>query len=227
MKKVLTIVLVMCLAFCSVFAEKGKAEVGVVMGYAEEFFQMEYSLSDYSYKFVGLQPGFNITGTAAYGITDDVSLKAEVGVTLYGKLKTQITVNGINGEPEIASEATPMNFNFYVGGEYEIEFSRGLAVCAGLGADIMMGKQTCADNETSNTRIGLGFEAIAKYAINKNLNVSFGGRFAVHFVNTGDKTTASLPYAIDQMQKWVDTFGGTFSRFQGAFRVFAGVTYSL
>ncbi len=227
MKKVLAIALVLCLVVGAVFADKGKLEVGVNAGYAEEFTQVDYSKNSYSEKIVALQPAFNVTATVGYGITNDLSLKAEIGAYINGKIKTQITINGVNDDPVTASDPTPMNFNFFIGAEYGMEFSKGCDLVGGLGADILMGKQSCADNETSNTRIGFGVELIGKYEISKNLKINLGGKFAVHFINTSDESTAHIASLIKSYEKRVDTFGGSTGHFQGAFGVFAGVTYSL
>ena len=227
MKRVFAIALVLCLVFGAVFADKGKLEVGARAGYAEEFFQLEYAKDLYSMKFAAVQPAFNVTASASYGLSDSLAFKAAIGANFNGKVKSQLTVNSVSGDPDTASEATPANFNFYLGAEYGLSLSRSFELVGGLGADIMMGKQSCADGETSNTRIGFGVEVIGKYIINKNIKINLGGKFAVHFFNTGDKTTASVVRTIDTYTKLVDLSGGKVSHFQGAFAVFAGVTYVL
>ncbi len=237
MKKVFAIALLLCLVLGAAFAAKGKAEVGAQLGYGNEFTQIEYNTKPVGSgaavdeKTVYTQGAFYFAATGAYGITEDVALKAEFGINTMGKMKSQVSVNGENSPVLTADDPTPINFNLYLGAEYEIDFTKELSLCTGLGVDMMFGKETGLSNDESNGRIGIGFELVGKYAINKNIKINLGGKFAVHFLNTGDKTKAFFPAQIKAGQDWLDVpvvgVSRSFSHFQGGFEVFAGATYVL
>ena len=238
MKKVFAIALVLCLILGAAFAAKSKIEVGVQVGYGNEYTQLERvwktisvpSASDS--RMVAISQGaFYAAITGSFGVAEDIAIKAEVGINTMGRLKEQLTLNGTSGGVVTYENPTPMNFNFYLGGEYNIDFSSGFGIAAGLGLDIMYGKEAPFENEAPNGRIGFAVEAIGKYEISKNIKINLGGRFAVHFLNTGDTSKATIAKYIKELKDWVDTpevgVSKSFSHFQGGFAVFAGVTYSL
>ncbi len=237
MKKVLAVALVLCLVFGAAFA-KSKIEIGVQAGYGNEYTQLEGSEASISVpsvsntRMVALSQGaFYAALTGSFGIAEDIAIKAEVGINTMGHLKEQMTLNGSSGGEVTYKNPTPMNFNFYLGGEYNIDFSSGFGFAAGLGLDIMYGKEAPLADEAPNGRIGFAVEAIGKYEISKNIKINLGGRFAVHFLNTGDTSKAYIAKLIKDGKDWVDSpvvgVSKSFSHFQGGFSVFAGVTYSL
>lgn len=226
MKKVLAIALVLCLVVGAAFAAKGDIKVGGQLGFGFDWTKVHVhtdlgggASADYTMKVRNSGLYFNATGE--YDVTDAIGVKAEIGLMTMGKQsvyeRTEITGFPTGEETVTDKNATPMNFTFYLGGQYAFEVSKGINVAAGAGLDIMMGKQDSSDDAKSNTRIGVGIEAVGSYAINKNINVTLGAKYSIYFANTNEDIKKAFKDAKDA--------GG--SVFQSGLKIFAGCTYTL
>ena len=222
MKKVLTIALVMCLVLGAAFAAKGDIKVGGQLGYVGGFATEKLSQdSDYLRAKISVGGfGFEITGL--YGVTDEISVKAALGLAFFGKATTRTTIcvggNVTNLDPEKDDKSSPMKFSMYCGGQYAFEVSKEIKVAAGAGLDMAIGKESTADDAKTLFSLGLGAEVTGSYAINKNLDVLLGARYSLYFINSSE----SLKEAREDAKE----LGAKLSFNSSALRIFAGCTYA-
>ena len=213
MKKVLAIALVLCLVLGAAFAAKSTVKAGAQLGYGG--FSMKFTDKDDSKNYIKISDGgFYFAGTFEFGFTDELSAKAEVGMILMGKSKGTIHAAGTSITWN-ADEAMPAQFAMYAGAQYAIELSKEFYLNLGAGFDVLMGKLDKDTEDTFNAAMGLGFEAVGAYQINKQLAATFGGKFAWHFINTNKD--------LDDMIK---DLGDTTRTTNIGFQFFAGVTYA-
>lgn len=213
MKKVLAIALVLCLVLGAAFAAKSTVKAGAQLGYGG--FSMKFTDKDDSKNYIKISDGgFYFAGTFEFGFTDELSAKAEVGMILMGKSKGTIHAAGTSITWN-ADEAMPAQFAMYAGAQYAIELSKEFYLNLGAGFDVLMGKLDKDTEDTFNAAMGLGFEAVGAYQINKQLAATFGGKFAWHFINTNKD--------LDNMIK---DLGDTTKTTNTGFQFFAGVTYA-
>ena len=213
MKKVLAIALVLCLVLGAAFAAKSTVKAGAQLGYGG--FTMKFTDKDDSKNYIKISDGgFYFAGTFEFGFTDELSAKAEVGMILMGKSKGTIHAAGTSITWN-ADEAMPAQFAMYAGAQYAIELSKEFYLNLGAGFDVLMGKLDKDTEDTFNAAMGLGFEAVGAYQINKQLAATFGGKFAWHFINTNKD--------LDDMIK---DLGDTTKTTNTGFQFFAGVTYA-
>lgn len=213
MKKVLAIALVLCLVLGAAFAAKSTVKAGAQLGYGG--FTMKFTDKDDSKNYIKISDGgFYFAGTFEFGFTDELSAKAEVGMILMGKSKGTIHAAGTSITWN-ADEAMPAQFAMYAGAQYAIELSKEFYLNLGAGFDVLMGKLDKDTEDTFNAAMGLGFEAVGAYQINKQLAATFGGKFAWHFINTNKD--------LDNMIK---DLGDTTKTTNTGFQFFAGVTYA-
>ena len=212
-KKVFAIILIVCLAFSVAFAAKSTVKAGAQLGYGG--FSMKFTDKDDSNDYIKISDGgFYFAGTIEFGFTDELSAKAEVGMNLMGKSKGTIHAAGTSITWN-ADEAMPAQFAMYAGAQYAIELSKEFYLNLGAGFDVLMGKMDKDTEDTFNAAMGLGFEAVGAYQINKQLAATFGGKFAWHFINTNKD--------LDNMIK---DLGDTTRTTSTGFQFFAGVTYA-
>ena len=221
MKKVLAIVLVLCLVLGAAFAAKqGDVKVGAQLGYGSDSIKLTYSDNTYATTNNG---GFYFAATGEYYFSEALAGKAEFGVNTMGKASGKGSVAGIS-KTSTASESSPMQFSAYVGTEYGIEISKEMNIALGIGWDMMIGKASKADDAKTNAAMGLGFEAVGAYAVNKNIAVTLGAKFGWHFINTDDQIKKDL----SNVNSILDLFGaGNVKVGHTSFKIFAGVTYAL
>jgi hypothetical protein len=214
MKKVFAIVLIACIAFGVAFAAKSAdLKVGAQLGYGGMSLKMadaEAPSSNYIQVSLG---GFEFAGTAEYQIADAVSLKAELGMNLFGKAKTVMCIAGHKSDPSEADSSTGPNFIIYLGAQYNLELSKEINLGVGAGFDVLMGKLDSEDSDSFNAAMGLGAEVVGSYAIDKNISINLGGKFAWHFINTNED---------------IKNASGSDTRITNlAYQIFAGATYAL
>jgi len=229
MKKLLVIAMLLCLVLCSVFAAKGDIKVGAQVGYGFDWTSLKFSVSDKYIKDLITEGGLYLVGTGSYNVADDVSIKAEIGINTMGKanLKVDSTIDPSESEDSTATDSTPVNFTAYLGGEYGFDVNDEISVGVGLGIDMMMGKQSANTDDKANGRIGVGMEAVGKYSINKQLEVSLGAKYSIYFINTGSDTEAIIPYMIKGAEETAKLVSGaSVSHFQSGLKIFAGCTYA-
>lgn len=182
MKKVFAIVLIVCLAMTAVFADKGDFKVGAQVGLGTDSTTAKVTVGVATTTKTS-NSGFYFAAAAEYEFADNIALKASAGLNLFGKAKSTTSGSGasISGT---ADDNTPANFSLYVGGQYAIEVNKKLDLVLGAGMDLMSGKLSKDDDAKSNTRIGLGIEAVIRYAVQDNFAIDFGTRFGIYFANT-------------------------------------------
>ena len=213
MKKVLAIALVLCLVLGSAFAAKSAVKVGAQLGYGG--FSMKFTDKEDSKNYIKISDGgFYFAGTAEFEFSDGLAAKAEVGMILMGKSKGSIHAGGLSYNWE-ADENMPAQFSLYAGAQYAIELSKEFFLNLGAGFDVLMGKLDKDTEDTFNAAMGLGLEAVGAYNINKNMAVTFGGKFAWHFINTNK-----------DLDDFVKDIGDTTKTTSTGFQFFAGVTYA-
>ncbi len=202
-KKVFAIVLIVCLAVGVAFAEKGDIKVGAQAGYANELVSAKYAEE----KGKLVSNGFYAAVSGEYDVTDEIGVKLEAGIDTMGTWKDD------SGD----STTAPVNFSFYLGGQYAFEITDEISVAAGLGADMMLGKQFNKDNdyENINARIGVGAEVVGSYAIAKDIDINLGARYGIYFINTDSEGMINFLKDHD------------YKIFQSGLKIFAGATYAL
>ena len=219
-KKVFAIILIVCLAFSVAFAaKKGDLKVGAQLGYGFDSIKLTYSENTYATTNNG---GFYFAATGEYYFTEALAGKAEFGINTMGKAKGKGSIAGISKTSD-ASESSPMQFSAYVGAEYSLELSKEMNLALGIGWDMMIGKESKADDAKTNAAMGLGLEAVGAYAINKNVAVTLGAKFGWHFINTDDQIKKDL----SNVNSILDLFGaGDVKIGHTSFKIFAGMTYA-
>lgn len=222
MKKVFAIILIVCLAVGVAFAAKSENEikVGAQAGYGADFIKLTQNDNIWSKTNNG---GFYFAGTGEYSFTDAISAKVELGLNTMGKAKNTGKVSSLSYETT-ADEASPLMFSVYAGAQYNIELSDDINLGLGAGWDMMIGKESNADDAKTNAAMGLGFEAVGAYELQDNLAITLGAKFGWHFINTDDQikedlenVNTILSYFTSDDVKVAHT----------TFKIFAGVTYSL
>lgn len=220
-KKVLVITLVLVLAVSSVFAgslftakKSSNVKVGAQLGYGARSFTVSGKESFKGSSVNYLSSGFYGAFTFEYAMSNDFSFKAEAGVNTMGKTKTTTTLAGVSGATSSESSNTPVNFTVFAGALYNIPLNKELSLYVGGGVDMMIGKLSSSENAETNAAIGLGAEAGASYAIDKNWAFNAGGKFGWHFVNTNDDVESAK-------------VGKNHSTTNLSYKFYAGVTYAL
>ena len=214
MKKVFAIVLIACLAFGVAFAKKSSdLKLGAQLGYGMHTITARYDSDNHLKASNG---GFYAAGTFELGLSDALAAKAEFGINTMGKAKTTGTIAGIS-KTLTADNASPAMLSAYVGAEFNIELSKTFDFILGAGWDMMIGKESTADDAKTNAAMGLGLEAVGAYKVNKNIAITLGAKFGWHFINT-DKD-------IDDAYSEIGDEGVSISNI--SLKVFAGVTYAL
>jgi opacity protein-like surface antigen len=214
-KKVLVIALVLVLAVGSVFAAK-KADVkaGVQLGYGADSLTLTGKGNLSSLSTNVLHSGFYGAFTFEYGLSEDLSFKAEAGVNTMGKAKATMKSNSGSYENNSEDENTPINFTVFAGAIYNIELNKQLSAYVGGGVDMLIGKLSSAEDAETNAAIGIGAEAGVSYAIDKKLSINAGGKFGWHFVNTNADVEDSKS-------------GDNYSTTNISYKFYAGATYAL
>ena len=205
-------------------AAKNNISVGLNMGYSINPIKQSYSRSNQTISTTNLNKGFSLAGTAEFGLSKDVSLKANVGVDIFGKAtlasESNLTNFGANKKDE-ASDSTGANFVLFVAPQYSYRVNKNVKINGALGLDMMYGKYCSYTGNDENLKkrytnlaLGLGLEASGTFSVAKNVNLNLGTRFSWYFVNNAEglkKQTSYTDYSLSNL----------------AFRFFLGATYSL
>ena len=212
MKKVFAIVLIACLAFGVAFAKSSGLKVGAQLGFGGMNYKLadkEAPSSNYMKASIG---GFMFAGTADYELSDALSARAEIGMNFFGNAKSVVCVAG-HKSSDTAETSTGAHVIMYLGAQYNLELSKEINLGIGAGFDVLMGKMDSEDSDSFNAAMGLGAEVIGSYAVNNNLSINLGGKFAWHFINTNDdlNSLASDDTRLTNI----------------AYQIFAGATYAL
>lgn len=213
MKKVFAIVLIVCLAMTAVFADKGDFIVGAQVGFGTE----NISITKDSDNYVKVNnSGFYFAGTGEYFFSDAFAGKVEFGLNTMGKAKSTGSALGISST-STADEASPVMLSAYVGAEYNLELSKTFDLVLGAGWDMMIGKESNADDAKTNAAMGVGFEVLGALELQKNLDLTFGVKYGIFFVNSDDDLADTYSTFADNDCKVSNS----------SFKFFAGITYAL
>ena len=202
-KKVLVIALVLVLAVGSVFAAKSDMKVGAQLGYGGRTAIEKETDGEVNNL---ANNGFYGAFTFEYGVTDDISVKAEAGINTMGGLKVKY-----DGGVDDDWDPTPVNFTLFAGAMYNYAINKDFTVYGGAGVDMLIGKFEKESDDKADVGVGLGLEAGVSYKINKQISVNAGGKFAWHFVNTSNFWYYDPGSKINQL----------------TYKAYAGVTYTL
>ena len=213
MKKVFAIVLIVCLAMTAVFADKGDFKVGAQVGFGTLGLSVKKDSDNY---LKVKNSGFYFAGTAEYDFSDALAGKVEFGLNTMGKAKTTLCVLGVSTN-STASDPSPMQLSAYVGLQYNIELTKELDLGLGAGWDMMIGKETNADDAKTNAAMGVGFEVVAAYKLNKSTALTLGSKIGLLFINSDDDIADAYSTATDN--DWKVS--------QNSLKFFAGVVFSL
>ncbi|MCR5443072.1 MAG: porin family protein [Sphaerochaetaceae bacterium] len=216
-KRIFAIVLIVCLVSGIAFAAKGDIKVGAQAGFGTDRSSYKSIVAGNKVNYnKTIFNGFFFVATGEYDVTDAIGIKAEAGILTMGKGTSRVICKDLGIDSTLDGPEAPVNFSFYLGGQYEFEIGDDFSLAAGAGVDMMLGKQD-KDLEKGNGRIGVGFEAVGSYAINNDIDVTLGARYAIYFINTNSDDARNI-------QDWKDAGG---SVFQSGLKIFAGCTYTL
>ena len=117
-KKLLVCVVVISLVLTGLSAAtKNNISVGLNMGYSVNPIKQSYSYSNQKMSVSNTNKGFSLAALAELGLSKDLSLKANVGVDIFGKAtlasESNLTNFGANKKDE-ASGSTGANFVLFV-----------------------------------------------------------------------------------------------------------------
>ena len=213
MKKAFIILVMALVVFSASASAKGDIKVGGQVGYEHQ--STVFSAGSMSSNYTA--SGVLISATGQYYLADDISIKAEAGITINGRPSIIIKAYD-EKEIQTGTHNTPVHFAGYLGGVYDLKLTKELSLGIGAGLDILAGRivsyEDVSEDFDPNVGIGLGVEAVGSYEVNRQLRVTLGGRFAWHFINT------SKAYA--QIKENLEANLNQF-----AFQITAGVTYAL
>ncbi len=216
MKKIMTILIVAFLVIGSVFAAQGNIKVGGHVGYGFDWMKARQQLFGGNIDLNIASKGFYFAANGEYEIIDGFSVKLEAGAMTMGKLTASQKTNS-GEEKMVEDKATPINFNLFLGAKYEAPIASDFGAFAGIGIDAMLGKQSAAEDEPFNGRIGAGIEAGGVYSLNEKISFNAGLRYSIYFLNTSKE-------AREDIKELKDHNG---SVFQHGLKIFAGATYTL
>jgi len=216
-KKIVLVLIVSCLAFGMAFAAKGDIKVGGQAGFGTDRTRRQIILgTDTKEVIKAYNNGFFFTASGEYDVTDEIGVKLEAGILTMGTGKIRTIVKDLDQDNTVDGDEAPVNFSLYLGGQYEFNIGEDFALAAGAGVDMMLGKQY-NEADKANGRIGVGAEVVGSYAVNKDLSVTLGARYAIYFINTDSDVASNLKDEKDAGTKIL----------QSGLKIFAGCTYTL
>ena len=214
MKKAIAVVLIACVALGFAFASKSSdIKIGAQLGFGGMNYRFANPNSPSDTYLNANLGGFMFAGTAEYQFSDALSARAELGMNFISFAKSVECVAGYpphHYEPENNPGA---HFIIYLGAQYNLELTKEINLGLGAGFDVLMGLLENTDKDSFNAGMGLAAEAVGSYAINKNISINLGGKFAWHFFNTSD----DYKEMVDMGMKVCNL----------AYQFFAGATYAL
>ena len=213
MKKAFIILVMALVVFSASASAKGDIKVGGQVGYEHQ--STVFSAGSMSSNYTA--SGVLISATGQYYLSDDISIKAEAGLTINGRPSIIIKAYD-EKEIQTGKSNTPVHFAGYIGGVYDLQLTKEVSLGIGAGLDVLAGRivsyEEVSEDFDPNVGIGLGVEAVGSYKVNRQLRVTLGGRFAWHFINTS-KAYATIK---EESEAVLNQF---------AFQITAGVTYAL
>ena len=221
MRKMIVAVLVVLLLTAGTVFAKG-FEIGAQLGYGLDRTVINTETPVEKSRFVQKAGGFSLSLTGEYNLSKEFGLKLEAGFQTMG-----VATYYLNGKKnaEDPNGATPMNWNFYIGGEYNLDFD-SFKLGIGAGADMMYGLQTAIEEDKPNGRIGAALEVVGKYEVSKGITLTAGAKGAFYFINTGSSSESYVPLDFAYWENETKLEGGKASHFQYGLKFFAGCTYA-
>lgn len=211
-RKALLIILIVFLAFGMAFAARqGDVKVGAQLGYGWQSLKMTKG-SNYCKV---SNDGIYVAATGEYNFSPELAGKLEVGINTMGNAKYSYKIGPFTYN-DVKSSKTPTHISVYAGAEYGLKLTKKVGLAFGAGADFMIGKEANASDAKTNAAIGLGLEAVGSYALKKNLDITLGVKFGLHFINTDD-----------DIDDFYGSLGDDVKVNNMSYKIFAGATYAL
>ncbi len=219
-KKLFAIILIVCLAVGVAFAEKGDIKVGAQAGFGTDRFRIAGEMMNVKSVQKYNNNGFFFVATGEYDVTDEIGVKLEAGILTMGETQFYVKTGDSDADTEGLEDSVPVNFSVYLGGQYAFDITDEIGIAAGLGLDMMIGKNYISESVSDevNARIGVGAEVMGSYAVTKDIDVTLGARYAIYFINTNSKVSDNVSHLRDDLDVSV---------FQSGLKIFAGATYAL
>lgn len=202
-KKVLVTLLVIALAVVSVSAKDSSMKLGVELGYGFNTVKNTVSgklgTSESNVKTNYKNNGFAVNLSGEYLITDNWSVKADVGMMFAGKANTKSNTKIGDSDAitasETASKTSGLYMNYALDAKYTHVLNKDFSVSALMGLELVTGhiKKTGdedADKKLKNTAFGVNFGAELSYAVDKHFSIVAGCDFAWFFVNNCESLKA-------------------------------------
>jgi len=220
-KRVFAIILIVCLAAGAAFAaSQSHLEVGLQVGYG--CYQIQATDKEDSNHYVNLfNGGFYFGASAVYELPNGIGLRGEVGINNMSKAKFKARNDGI-AITQNANKTSPIQWSFYGGLQYCIEFSNDLCLDAGIGCDVLLGRMVADNDDSFNLALGPAAEADLEFHLNDRVHVSFGGKFAWHIYNSNKDVGDVLSGVFS-----IFTLGGESVLTNFSAQTFAGIKYVL
>ncbi len=187
-KKVLVTLLVIALAVVSVSAKDSSMKLGVELGYG--FNTVKNTVSgtvlgnESNVKTNYKNNGFAVNLSGEYLITDNWSVKADVGMMFAGKAN----IKSGDSDAITASEISGLYMDYALDAKYTHVLNKDFSVSALMGLELLTGhirktKDEDTNKKLRNTAFGVNFGAELSYAVDKHFSIVAGCDFAWLFVN--------------------------------------------
>ncbi len=176
-KKVLTVVLVVLLAMTSVFAYSGEMKVGLNLGSGVDGYGQSVGESSAD---ATLYSGFYASGVFQYGLTDSLSVKAEVGLNTFSQF-----VRSTTGKDASTTKTDSRTANVIVSAAvvYDLPIGKLFAIDLQLGADAIMGKPSLG-SEKFNISMGMSLGSALVLNFNEQIALNINSKVALYFANS-------------------------------------------
>lgn len=191
MKKAFIIVLMVCLTFGMAFAaKKADIKVGAQAGYGSTTMNGSVTVLNTTTYTKYSQGGFYFAATGEYGVNENVGIKAGFGINTYSDAKISVKIGSgdWNSQSSTDNDNLPLQMILSVAPVYNYELNKEITVSGAAGLEMMMGKESTADDAKTKVEVGFGLEATASYALNKQLSVGGGIKFAMLFGSRDDNS---------------------------------------
>lgn len=255
MKKILTVLLVLCLAYTGLYA--GNFRVGTEVGWGFDIFRTRSSdycpkrdLSSSSNlkpeytKILLTNSGFSVNLVGEYAFTKNWGIKASIGFMFAGKEKLNFELKAVDvtGFP---SQSVNLNeeytsgirsgkyFDFVFDGKYSLNITEKLSISMLFGVEIFLGNLIFEMDSTEKLErnskrfaFGVNITVEVSYMVIENLRINFGAAFASFFLDKCDFTKELINHATTTMSDLASY--SSYKQFTGGFyiRPYVGATYA-
>ncbi len=179
MKKIISLVLVLCLVAAFAFAS---FKVGFQFGYGGLALN---STKDNNNKLNIGNGGWYAAAVGEYCISEGLTAKAELGANGLGLDSYRGTVGGTSISHKVVSEPSSLHFNAYAGLQFAFNLFGDIQLAVGGGADVMMGKEGSSTSDSVNIAFGPAGElALLLSNFGDNFMLFIGGKTAWYLINS-------------------------------------------